>query len=113
MNDACLKVIARDDGQSIAFRVDHHKILLFTVLEERVERLSVGCPARDANVRIHDDVGHDAYLEYVNIFDFLSILGAHQFDPRLSIGMVVVNPHHPKVHVGVVVCQDVVIVLTT
>jgi hypothetical protein len=27
--------------------------------------------------------------------------------------MVVVNPHHPKVHVGVVVCQDVVIVLTT
>lgn len=28
MNNTRLKVIARDDGQSIAFRVDHHKVLL-------------------------------------------------------------------------------------
>lgn len=51
------------------------------------------------------------YLEDVNVLDLFAVLGLHELDPEIAIGVVAVGAHDAEVLFRVGVCQYIKMVL--
>lgn len=51
------------------------------------------------------------YLEDIDVFNLLPVLGLHELDPRIAVGVVAVDAHDAEILLGVGVCQNIIMVL--
>ena len=51
------------------------------------------------------------YLEDVNVLDFFAVLGLHELDPGITVGVVAVGAHDAEVPFRVGICQNIIMVL--
>lgn len=51
------------------------------------------------------------YLEDVNVLDLFAVLGLHEFDPGITVGVVAVGAHDTEVLFRVGVCQNIIMIL--